>query len=136
MTTCHRRVILILLTIALYSVNSLAALEQSHRVTVSIIRQESSIHTSIGNRDAYLIKVTSKTGRVYDGEMIDEYPSYAEGLPTSSLSDGETLSVALRRTRYCDTETKETNLASPVRCFEVVHGSWKLPKAQRDEWWK
>jgi hypothetical protein len=108
-----------------------------HRVRVSIVRHESSIHTSVGNRDAYLVRVTPKSGKVFIARMVDEYPAYEETLPLSSLIDGALFSVALRPTPDCDWEAPDENAEGPVRCFSVVHGSWKLGKLQnKDEWWR
>lgn len=106
----------------------------THRVSVAIVRRESYVHSSVANRDSYLIQITPKSGKPFTARMIDEYPSYEEGLPFASLGDGAAFSVTLRRASYCD---DLEDAGSSIRCFAVVHGSWKVPKGQlRDEWWK
>jgi hypothetical protein len=109
----------------------------THRVKVTVVRRESSIHSSVANRDSYLIQVTPKSGKVFMARMIDEYPPYEDTLPLTSVNDGAGFSVALRRAAYCDDGLTTSSLDSSMRCFAVVHGSWKVPKGQlRDEWWK
>jgi len=109
----------------------------THRVMVTVVHRESSIHTSVANRDSYLIQVTPKSGKVFTARMIDEYPAFEETLPDASVSDGADFSVALRRSSYCDDRWSGKDAKSSMRCFAVVHGSWKVPKGQlRDEWWK
>jgi hypothetical protein len=117
----------------------LAASESSHRVHATILRRESSLHTSLSNQDVYLIQVIPKSGKVFTARMIDEYPSYANALPDSVLREGGSLSVALRRAPYCDEapgQATSVDADSSVRCFAVVHGSWKFKGLVRDEWWK
>jgi hypothetical protein len=131
----------ILLAFVLCACTRLAASEAVHRVRVSIVRHEAAIHTSLGNQDIYLIYVTPKSGKAFAATMVDEYPSYADGLPFQSVSDGTTFSVALRRTTYCDNGPENGDPAAsadlPVRCFAVIHDSWRIhTRRARDEWWK
>lgn len=122
-----------------YSWSELAASEISHRVHATVLRRESSLHTSLSNQDVYLIQVVPKSGKAFLAKMIDEYPSYADALPDAVLSEGGKLSVALRRTPYCDQPLGPVNTTGTdqsVRCFAVVHGSWKGKGLVRDEWWK
>jgi hypothetical protein len=135
------RSLYILLMVALYGWTNSAAAETPHRVKVSIVRLESSLHTSVGNRDAYLIRVTPKSGRTFAARMVDEYPSYADTLPGSSVGERASFSVALRRTPYCDDAPERMGASvagdQSVPCFAVIHGSWRAPKLQaKDEWWK
>jgi hypothetical protein len=127
--------------VALYGWTNSAAAETPHRVKVSIVRLESSLHTSISNQDVYLVQITPKSGRTFAARMVDEYPSYADTLPVSSVSERASVSVALRRTPYCDDAPGRmgASVASDqsVPCFAVIHGSWRAPKLQaKDEWWK
>lgn len=136
MPNCLLRSITVLLSVTLYAsmAMTLSASEQVHRVKVTIVLRESSLHSSVVNRDSYLIQVSPKSGKAFTARMIDEYPSYEDKLPYISVSDGAAFSVALRRASYCD---DLENAGSSIRCFAVVHGSWKVPKGQhRDEWWK
>ena len=57
-------------------------------------------------------------------------------LDTIARDDAE-FSVAIRRTPYCDSEASGIDSTDQMRCFQVVHGSWRLPKgAIEDQWWK
>lgn len=128
-----------LILACLSSYHRLAASESSHRVHATIVRRESALHTSVSNQDVYLIQVIPKSGKAFTARMIDEYPSYATALPSSVLREGGTLSVALQRAPYCDGVPSQVNAEgsdSSVRCFAVVHGSWKFKGLARDEWWK
>lgn len=116
------------------SYSSQASTDQPHRVNVAIVRRESSVHSSVANRDSYLIQITPKSGKAFTARMVDEYPPYEQTLPFVSIGEGAAFSVALRRASYCD---DLEDAGSSIRCFAVVHGSWKVPKGQlRDEWWK
>lgn len=119
--------------------SELAASENPHRVHATVLRRESSLHTSLTNQDVYLIQVTPKSGKTFTARMIDEYPSYGSALPESAVRQGRQLTVALRRAPYCDEAPGEANAAgvdSSVRCFALVHGSWKFKGLAPDEWWK
>jgi hypothetical protein len=111
-----------------------------HRVNVTVLRRESVLRSSTGNRDAYLVRVTPAKGRPFDARMIDRYPGYAEGMPASYIGENIQLSVELRRAPSCDEPAVESVAltdAGEVRCFELVHQSWRSPKGQSvDEWWK
>jgi hypothetical protein len=110
--------------------------EQAHRVRVAIITQESTVHTSVGNRDAYVVRVQPKSGNSFVARIVDSYPGYSDAVVVTAAKDDARISVALRRAPYCDTERTGTDGADEMRCFEVVHGSWRLPKVDKDEWWK
>jgi hypothetical protein len=116
----------------------LSATETPHRIKVVVVQRQSSIHSSTGNLDIYLVRLVPKSGRAFVAKMIDEYPSYAATLPESSAVEGATFSAALRRTPYCDSKSSAGGADQSVRCFAVVHGSWKLSKPVRMEemWWK
>jgi hypothetical protein len=118
--------------------SKLAASEVPNRVHATVLGRESSVHTSVSNQDVYLIQVVPKSGKAFLAKMIDEYPPYADALPDAILSEGGKLSVALRRAPYCDQPlpVNTTGTDSSVRCFAVVHGSWKVKSLVRDEWWK
>jgi hypothetical protein len=118
--------------------SELAASEVPHRVHATVLRRESSLHTSVSNQDVYLIQVVPKSGKAFTARMIDEYPSYGNALPDAVLREGGELSLALRRAPYCDQpeEANATGTDPSVRCFAVVHGSWKYKDLVRDEWWK
>lgn len=132
--------VIIMFIFASLGISHLFASEQTHRVKVTIVRRESSIHTSISNQDVYIIQVLQRGGSTFVARMIDEYPSYAERLPSTSLKEGELFSIAMRRTPYCDQRSNDDadERADPsVRCFSMVHGSWRIPKDRaKDEWWK
>ncbi len=107
----------------------------AHRVKVTIVRQESSVHTSLENRDAYLVRVIPKSGKAFFARIVDQYPADSDRPQLSLVIDQARISAALRRTPYCDGVDEETG--GLLRCFQVVHGSWRLPKASAEgQWWK
>lgn len=111
--------------------------ETSHRVRVTIVGQQSSLHTSVSNRDVYLLRVTPRKGSAFDAIAVDNYPAYAEALPTPLLNTGAAFSVKLLRTPYCDRVAGGDGQGASVRCFAIDHGSWKMPKSiVPDPWWK
>lgn len=112
------------------------ASEASHRVTVTVLRHESSIRTSVGNRDAYVVRVQPKGGVSFVARIVDRYPGYSDTALIPAAENDSHLSVALRRAPYCDSGQIETDSTDQMRCFEVVHGSWRLPKQAEDQWWK
>ena len=133
--TCVFSFIVILWVAVPYNVG--VAADTPHRVNAVFVSRESSIHTSLSNRDAYVIRIITKRGSVFTARMVDEYPAYGEGFPASSLTEGESFSVALRRMPYCDGGFNKMEDDESLRCFEAVHGSWKTPKSQpKDEWWQ
>jgi hypothetical protein len=78
-----------------------------------------------------------KHGNAFVAKMIDEYPGYLDAAPFVSKNETASFSVALQRTPYCDGGLIEDVEEESMRCFAVVHGSWKIPKTQaKDEWWK
>jgi hypothetical protein len=111
--------------------------ETPHRVKAGLIKQESALHTSIGNRDVYLLRVTPRNGTAFDAIVEDEYPGYAEPLPLHRLTKDLTFSVKLVRTPYCDRPVGGDGQETTVRCFTIERGSLKMPKNAASElWWK
>lgn len=111
--------------------------DMAHRVKVTILRHESSVRTSLGNRDSYLVKVIPKSGKVFVSRIVDTYPEYSDTPRLDLVKDGEVLSVSLRPAQYCDASATPDGEVQPVRCFQVIHSSWRLPKdATEDHWWK
>ena len=110
--------------------------EATHRVKVVLIRQESALHTSLAKRDVYLVSVKPKSGKDFVARVVDQYPEYADTPGVSSGNAEALLSVTLRRAPYCDGAAMGSNEEGTVRCFEAVHGSWRLPKTKEDQWWK
>ena len=106
--------------------------QASHRVSVTLLRQESSIHTSLTNRDSYIVRIQPKSGKRFDARIVDQYPSYVPDAALLPASDDINYSVSLRRAPYCDSVLD----GSKMKCFEVVHETWRLPKAAEDQWWK
>ena len=49
------------------------AQEGSHRVKATMIARESSLHTSVNNRDVYLLRVTPRHGEPFDALVVDNY---------------------------------------------------------------
>jgi hypothetical protein len=119
--------------------NGLSYAENSaaHRVKVTIIHREASIHTSISNRDAYLVRIMPKSGRAFVARIVDQYPAYSDAPGFSPTRDEISISVALRRAPYCDEGGNDDDGERMVQCFEVVHESWRFPKAAIEEqWWR
>jgi hypothetical protein len=111
--------------------------EVSHRVKAILKNRESSLHTSVGNRDVYLLRVTPRSGAAFDAIVMDSYPGYAEALPLRSLAKDVTFSVKLIRTPYCDRSVNSDGQELAIRCFMVERDSLKMPKnAASDFWWK
>jgi hypothetical protein len=116
---------------------TLAQAEISHRVKAVLMNRESSLHTSVGNRDVYLLRVTPRSGAAFDAIAVDSYPEYAEALPLGRLPKNVTFSVKLVRTPYCDRSANSDGQEPGVRCFTIDHGSLKMPKnSATDLWWK
>jgi hypothetical protein len=110
--------------------------EISHRVRAILMNPESSLHTSVGNRDVYILRVTPRKGSAFDAIAVDNYPGYAEALPLRRLTKDVTFSLKLVRTPYCD-RPPAANVQDPdMRCFAIDHGSLKIPKSATDQWWK
>lgn len=126
----------LLAIVLLASAHRVIASESSHRVHVTILRCESSIHTSLSNRDAYIARVQSRSGKQFVARIVDRYPGYSDAPLLTPAKDDAPLSVALRRAPYCDSQASEPDGTDQMRCFEVVHGSWRLPKNTEDQWWK
>lgn len=111
--------------------------ELSHRVRVILLKRESSLHASVGNRDVYLLRVTPRRGASFDAVAIDSYPGYAEALPLRRLTKDVTFSLKLTRTPYCDRPVSGEGQEFSVRCFTIDHGSLRMPKnTTSDLWWK
>jgi hypothetical protein len=115
-------------------------IEAPHRVHVTVLRRESALRSTTGNRDAYLIRIAPAKGKPFNARMIDEYPGYAEGLPASYIGENVRLSVELRRAPNCDQPSVESVALTDeggLHCFELVHQSWRSATGQSvDEWWK
>jgi hypothetical protein len=124
-----------------------------------VISSESSIRTSLNNRDAYLIRIVPAHGLPFLARMIDDYPSYADALPDGLRLPGSSFSIELQRAAFCDQtpeehqsraghgtviyEVNESPVQSTafrqniVRCFLALHGSWKNAKSvEKGEGWK
>lgn len=111
------------------------AAEDLHRVRATMIERESSLHTSVDNRDVYRVRVAPQRGRPFDALVVDNFPSYAEALPDYLQREGATFSIELRRTPYCDQSGVDEGKLT--RCFSVTHGSWRPSNgAHPDAWWK
>jgi hypothetical protein len=126
--------------LAAAAITATAAISQgevSHRVRAILMNRESSLHTSVGNRDVYLLRVTPRSGAAFDAIAVDSYPGYAEALPLHHLMKDVTFSVKLVRTPYCDRSVSSDGQELAIRCFMIDHGSLKMPKnAVSDRWWK
>jgi hypothetical protein len=108
--------------------------EASHRVNASFLAERSSVHTSVANRDAYLLRVTLRSGRAFDALAIDSYPGYADALPLHNMTKDAHFSVVLIRTPYCD---RPDNEGEVVRCFAIDRKSLKVRRGSAaDQWWK
>jgi hypothetical protein len=121
---------------------SLHAAETSHRVRATLLERESSVRTSVNNHDVYRIEILTKKGGRINARMIDDFPGYAEPIP-DELRNGAIFSVELRRTSFCDENNGGFGVGpvgeneAGLRCFTVVHGSWKSARGvKKDEWWK
>jgi hypothetical protein len=111
--------------------------EVSHRVRAILMKRESSLDTSVGNRDVYLLRITPRSGAAFDAIAVDSYPGYAEAFPLHRLTEDVTFSVKLVRTPYCDRSVSSDGQELTIRCFMIDHGSLKMPKnAALDPWWK
>jgi hypothetical protein len=111
--------------------------EVSHRVRAVLMSRESSLHTSVSNRDVYLLRVMPRSGAAFDAIAVDSYPGYAEALPLHRLTKDVTFSLKLVRTPYCDRPVSDDGQETSVRCFTVERDSLKMPKnATSDFWWK
>jgi hypothetical protein len=125
-----------ILIVGQIGIDSCSASEVAHRVHVRILQHESSIRTSVGNRDAYVVRVEPKNGNEFKARIVDEYPGYLDPPVISFDTDDASPSVALRRAPYCDSDVPGQDGTDQIRCFEVVHGSWRTPKSAKEEWWK
>ena len=106
--------------------------QATHRVHVVVLHSESSIRTSLANRDAYIVRIESKSGKAFTARIVDQYPGCAEAPALLPGNENIHYSVSLRRAPYCDGMTNGTEM----ECFEVVHDSWRIPKTSEDQWWK
>lgn len=109
--------------------------ESSHRVKATLLRQESSLHTSLGNRDAYLLMVKPAKGEEFEALAIDNYPGYVNALRLGHLDKSSPFSIRLIRTPYCD-RLSESDSQNVIRCFEIDRNGWKAPASSVDAWWK
>jgi hypothetical protein len=111
--------------------------EVSHRVRVILTSRESSLHTSVSNRDVYLLRVMPRSGVAFDAIAVDSYPGYAEALPLRRLTQDVRFSLKLIRTPYCDRPAEGDGQELAVRCFMIDRGSLRVPRnAASDTWWK
>lgn len=111
--------------------------EASHRVRATLTNRESSLHTSMGNRDVYLLRIMPRSGAPFDAIAVDNYPGYGEALPLRRLTKDVTFSVKLIRTPYCDRSVSSDGQELAIRCFMIDHSSLKMPKnAASDPWWR
>jgi hypothetical protein len=78
----------------------------AHRVRAVLISSESSVRSSLGNRDSYLIRIVPANGRPFLARMIDNYPSYADTFPRYLQAPGSSFSIELRRAAFCDQTSK------------------------------
>jgi hypothetical protein len=125
----------LLLVVLLSCRLSYSAPGSSHRVDVTVLSVESSIHTSLTNRNAYLVRVKPKRGKAFVAKVVDEYPGYMDSSPISPENGEAEMSVMLRRTPYCDDGVGPETDA--LRCFEVVHKSWRSHAHDAAaDWWK
>jgi hypothetical protein len=109
----------------------------AHTVKAVVLDQESSLHTSVSNRDVYRLQLMPQKGAAFEAIAIDSYPSYAEALPLRRLAKDVPFSVKLIRTLYCDLPAIGDGQGPAVRCFKIERGSLKVPKnAASDPWWK
>jgi hypothetical protein len=108
----------------------------AHRVKAMLVSQESSLHTSVSNRDVYLLRVMPRSGVGFDATAVDSYPGYAEALPLHGLSKGVIISVKLIRTPYCDLPASEDGQRASTRCFAIERDTVRAPKNAADLWWK
>lgn len=92
--------------------------ESAHRVKAKLIRRESAIHTSISNRDEYLLRVIPHRGVAFSAIAIDSYPGYAEPLPIDLFANDLLFSISLVRTPYCDRPARE-DPQEVIRCFAI-----------------
>lgn len=123
--------------ILLWSALPCIAGQQSHRVKITIIRQESSVHTTVTHRDSYIAQVHLKDGKQFIARILDQYPGYDRSLNLQPLSDGAMYSVSLRRAADCDSLNTDAADVGQMKCFEAIHGSWRLPRSvSQDQWWK
>jgi hypothetical protein len=125
----------VLWSIVLFTVQALHAENvTAHRVRATIIRQESSLRTTVSNRDVYLVRITTQSGRTFDAVVVDSYPGYAEALPLSGSNSKGSFSMRLLRTRYCDRPDDQTG--SNIPCFAVERNSVKTHAGTTDQWWR
>jgi hypothetical protein len=111
--------------------------EAAHTVKAVVVDQESSLHTSVSNRDVYRLQLMPREGAAFEAIAIDSYPSYAEALPLRDLQKDASFSIKLIRTPYCDQTSSHDGDRTAVRCFAIVRDGWKAPRnAASDLWWK
>jgi hypothetical protein len=109
----------------------------SHRVKAMLVSQESSLHTSVSNRDVYRLRIMPRKEAAFEAVAINSYPSYAEALPLRSFVKNTNFSIKLVRTPYCDRKVADDMEGAIIRCFAMERDSWKAPKsAVIDVWWR
>jgi hypothetical protein len=131
--------IALLTTITLCS-SCLASSEEHrfHRVTITVVAHESTLRTSMTNRDAYRMRVQTSRGETFEALAVDAYPSYEDELPSGLQAEGLSFSVRLKRSPDCDRTPPNAVLSGTLPCFSLEHGSWKIPRGMRLEqaWWR
>jgi hypothetical protein len=109
--------------------------DSSHRISAVLVAKESSLHTSVANRDAYLLRILPRRGAAFDAIAIDSYPGYADALPLRDMPKDVRFSVKLLRTPYCDRSEDEGQKV--LRCFAIERKSLKIRHTgATDQWWR
>jgi hypothetical protein len=151
---------------SLLSASNLQSAETTHKVRVSVLARTTSVHSSGGNQDVYLVKVQPKSGKFFYGRVFDDYPFYQEGLPLKLTSGAAPFTLEMRRDPFCDLSAYAIVVAKHVTaadliaseegnqdlslqgdakdlntevlpCFAAVHKTWKYEGRARDaEWWR
>lgn len=132
-----------------------------HKVHVLVLARSSSVHTSQSNQDVYLVEILPKHGSSFYGKVVDDFPSYDEGLAAQLAERAAPFTVELQRDSFCDLSAEfmsinghlnaaeliasrspgeeESTRAEPkmLRCFSAVHRTWKYegPRVEA-EWWR
>jgi hypothetical protein len=140
-------------------------IEKPHKVHVTVFARTSSVRSSGGNRDVYLVQVRPKSGSPFYGRVVDEFPFYEEGVPLQLTSGDAPFSLEMWRDHSCDasgdaahsagavpavdvsvsrsshkTEAMSTSRQAEIEglpCFSAVHRTWKYEGKDREaKWWR
>jgi hypothetical protein len=147
------------------STSSFWPIEKPHKVHVTVLARTSSVRSSGGNRDVYLVQVRPKSASPFYGRVIDEFPFYDEGIPLKLTSEGAPFTLQLWRNHSCDAainaalaatavpkaggsvsrsdskqEATSTSLQAgsegeELPCFSAVHRTWKYEGKNREPNW-